>query len=83
MSVRLFLRCNETGKIHEYGTDPHDSLVLNDDGSLHYVHLQSCTGTRFPEEGYTFVTSEGIDPREDEDLINHGCEPYIDIGGER
>ena len=49
--VKLYVKDNTTGKIHEYGTNPHDSLVLKEDGSIHYLNLQTCTGTRFPSEG--------------------------------
>ena len=48
--VKLYVKDNTTGKIHEYGTNPHDSLVLKEDGSIHYLNLQTCTGTRFPSE---------------------------------
>ena len=43
--VKLYVKDNTTGKIHEYGTSPHDSLVLKKDGSIHYLNLQTCTGT--------------------------------------
>lgn len=77
MSVRLFVKDNTDGKVHEYGTDPHDSLVLQEDGSLHYENLQNCTGTKYPEEGYSFCTISGKPP-EDTD-----GETIVDIGGDR
>ena len=77
--VRLFIRDNETGFVHEYGTDPHDSLVLQADGSLHYENLHNCAGTEFPNEGYSFCLEDGTIPAWDKE---HGCEPYVDIGGE-
>ena len=82
MSVKLYLKDNTTGTIHEYGTNRHDALILQEDGSLHYENLQNCTGTMFPEEGYTFCEADGSDPRTSEEYIKHGVEPYIDIGGE-
>lgn len=82
MSVRLFIRDNSSGTIHEYGTNPHDSLILNKDGSLHYENLQNCCGTLYPEEGYTFVLADGTDPRTDKAAIEYGAEPYLDIGGD-
>ena len=39
--VKLYIKDNVTGEIHEYGTNPHDSLVLNEDGSIHYLNLQT------------------------------------------
>lgn len=81
MSVRLYLRDNTNGSIHEYGTNPHDSLILNKDGSLHYENLQNQCGTEYPEEGYTFVLADGTDPRDDEETLRYE-EPYLDIGGD-
>lgn len=77
MSVRIYVKDNTDGKVHEYGTNPHDSLVLQEDGSLHYENLQSCTGTKYPEEGYSFCTVSGKPP-EDTD-----GERIVDIGGDR
>lgn len=82
MSVKLFLKDNTNGRIHEYGANQHDSLILMEDGSLHYENLQNCTGTQFPEEGYSFVCEDGTDPRTNKEYVERGVEPYIDIGGE-
>lgn len=76
--LKLFIKHNPTGTVHEYGSDPHDSLVLQDDGSLHYENLQSCTGTKFPDEGYSFCHEDGTIPEWD---TKWGCEPYVDIAG--
>lgn len=81
MSVRLYLKDNFTGDIHEYGENCHDSLVLQPDGSLHYENMQNLAGTADAEEGYTFVLKDGTDPREAEDCIKYGVEAYVDIGG--
>lgn len=72
--LRLYIKDNVTGKVHEYGTDRHDSLILQEDGSIHYLNLQNGTGTRFSEEGYSFCLKDGSDPRNSE-------EAYLDIGG--
>lgn len=77
--LRLFLRDNTSGKVHEYGTDCHDALVLQNDGSIHYEHLQCGAGTMFPEEGFSFCLADGTIPQWDNE---HGYEPYLDIGGE-
>lgn len=82
MSVKIYLKDNIDGTIHEYGTNPHDSLILQEDGSLHYENLQNCAGTQHPKEGYTFCNEDGTDPRTDEECIKHGVEPYLNIGGE-
>lgn len=82
MSVKIYLKDNTNGTIHEYGTNQHDALILQEDGSLHYENLQNGTGTMYPKEGYTFCGEDGTDPRTDEETMAHGAEPYIDIGGE-
>ena len=71
--LKLFVKDNYTGLVREYGTDCHDALILMEDGSLHYEHLQCSVGTMFPEEGFSFCLEDGSIPdRED---------PYIDVGG--
>lgn len=81
MSVRLYLKDNFTGDIHEYGENCHDSLILQPDGSLHYENMQNLAGTEDAEDGYTFVLKDGTDPREAKDYIKYGVEAYVDIGG--
>ena len=81
MSVKLFVKNNISGQVHEYCTNPHDALVLQEDGSLRYENMQNCTGTKFPEEGYSFCLKNGDDPRNAEEYIKYGVEPYVDIGG--
>jgi len=73
--VRLFVRDNTNGRVHEYGTDRHDALILQEDGSLHYENLQNGCGTMFPDEGYSFCLKDGTVPTD--------SYPYIDIGGKR
>lgn len=73
--VRLFIKDNTNGCVHEYGTDCHDALVLQEDGSLHYENLQNGCGTMFPEEGYSFCLEDGAELT--------GVIPYIDVGGEK
>lgn len=83
MSVKLYIRDNATGRIREYGTNRHDALILQPDGSLHYENMQNLTGTMFPDEGYTFVLRDGTDPRQSEEYKKYGLEPCVDLGGER
>lgn len=42
MSVKIYIRDNTSGAVHEYGTNPHDALILQEDGSLH----QKCSCCR-------------------------------------
>ena len=57
-----------TGHAHEYGTNPHDSLIVSEDGrSLTYYNLQNGDGSRFGD--YRFVGDDH--------------EGYWNIGGAR
>lgn len=76
--LHLFVKDNTSGEIHEYGTNKHDALILQDDGSLHYENMQCCVGTKFPKEGYSFCLEDGTIPEWD---LEYGVEPYLDIGG--
>ena len=76
----LYLKDNgANGSIHKYGTNPHDSLILKEDGSIEYYNLQNGTGTGCPEEGYEFCLKNGTDPRKDE-RWGYG-DAYLNIGG--
>lgn len=76
--LKLFVKDNISGVVHEYGTNRHDALILQEDGSLHYENLQCCAGTMFPEEGYSFCREDGTIP--DVTAVDIGDE-YLDIGG--
>ncbi len=78
MSVKLYIKDNTNGMIHEYGTNPHDCLELQSDGSIHYFNLQDSCGTQYAEEGYSFCLVDGSDPRENDDYM----ESVLDIGGD-
>lgn len=75
--LKLWVKDNKTGTVHEYGTDKHDSLVLQEDGSLHYENLECSAGTKFPEEGYSFCREDGTIPSPDGEE-----EGYLNIGGD-
>ena len=76
----LYLKDNgANGSVHKYGTNPHDSLILKEDGSIEYYNLQNGTGTGCPEEGYEFCLKDGTDPRKDE-RWGYG-DAYLNIGG--
>lgn len=79
----IYLRDNCGGYIHKYGENPHDSLVMSEDGKyLYYGNLQNGAGTMFREEGYSFVTKDGktLDEIKDRNPYDHG-EKYVNIGG--
>ena len=50
----MIIKDMQTGEMHEYGTNPHDSLVVTKDGrALAYYNLQNGDGSWFG--GYRFV----------------------------
>lgn len=71
--LRLFIKDKTDGKVHEYGTDKHDSLVVMD-GVLQYENLQNgcCT-----PETYEWCHSDGTPPAVDD----YGSET-VNIGGD-
>lgn len=72
MSVKIYLKDNTDGTVHEYGTNPHDALMV-EDGALKYTNLQNGDGT---PTGYSFCTVDGKPPTDDQEHL-------VDIGGER
>lgn len=52
------IRDKFTGNIRILGTDQHDMLVAEEDGSIGYYNLQNGDGTR---DGYEFVTRDAGD----------------------
>lgn len=50
----IWIRDKYLGGEHLYGTDSHDSLMIDKDGGLQYYNLQNGDGTG-PGGGYEFV----------------------------
>ena len=76
------IKDNQTGNIHEYGTNEHDALHISGDGScLYYENLQNGDGSMCG--GYSFVMEDGKTPEESEtaDAMHAMC--YFNIGGFR
>lgn len=70
--VKLMIKDNETGLIHEYGTDRNDSLIIVE-GALHYNNWQTGEGTI--SGAYEFWPKYPAKP-------NEADWDYADIGGE-
>lgn len=70
--MKIFVKDTETGKVHQVGTDRHDSLTLID-GGLHYYNLQCGEGTY--GGGYQFCTENG-----NTDFNNEEYDNYYHIG---
>lgn len=70
----------QTGRVHEYGENCHDSLALSEDGrSLHYYNLQCGDGSRWGD--YRFVCDDNKVPAESKTADALHCEVYFNIGG--
>lgn len=70
----------QTGQIHEYGTNGHDSLYVSEDGRcLTYYNLQNGDGSGVGD--YRFVCDDGKVPGESETADARHCEVYFNIGG--
>jgi hypothetical protein len=76
----MFIKDIQTGKVRKYGTNPHDSLLISEDGkTLSYLNLQFNEGSLYGD--FCFVTDEkGLTPSEDESIKECG-EAYFNIGG--
>lgn len=75
------LRDNTSGRIHEYGTDRHDSLIISGDGKyLIYENMQNGCGSVFQDEGYSFVTENDVPPCDDDKAYLYGTE-VANVGG--
>ena len=57
MLMNIWVKDKTNGKIHQVGTDEHDSLMLMD-GLVHYYNMQNGTGT---VSGYEFVEAPDLD----------------------
>lgn len=70
----------QTGDVHEYGSNCHDSLAISRDGrTLTYYNLQNGDGSMLGD--YRFVMDDNKVPEESQtaDAIHAEC--YFDIGG--
>lgn len=76
----MYIKDLETGKVRRYGTNPHDSLVISEDGrTLSYYNLQNGDGSR--SGGYVFCDEEGKTPAEIDVHAEYGANIYFNIGG--
>lgn len=63
--IRLFVKNNITGKVHEVGTNSCDYLFITVEGAIHYYNFQTESGTLYPEIGYSFCNKDGVVPNTD------------------
>lgn len=71
-----------TGSIHEYGSNPHDSLRISGDGrTLTYYNLQCGEGSKYGD--FRFVMDDGKIPVESETVEAENGDYFFNIGGFR
>lgn len=58
MLMNIWVRDTASGRVHQVGTDPHDSLEMFF-GVVHYVNMQCMEGTL--GGGYEFVEAPDVD----------------------
>lgn len=54
--IDLYIRDKYNGHIHKIGDNPHDCLMVDDDGTVHYYNLQNGDGCI----GYKSVNRETL-----------------------
>lgn len=70
----------QSGRVHEYGTDCHDSLYVSNDGRyLTYYNLQNGDGSGVGD--YRFVCDDELVPAESQTADAIHAEVYFNIGG--
>lgn len=70
----------QSGHIHEYGTNSHDSLRISEDGkSLSYCNMQNSDGSMYGD--YRFVMDDGKIPAESQTADALHAECFFNIGG--
>ena len=75
----MYIKDLETGRVHKYGSDRHDSLRISPDGKyIVYENLQNGDGSR---GGYRFCDEKGVIPEDDPVLRAYGADAYFNIGG--
>lgn len=58
-NIDLYIRDKYSGHIHKIGDSPHDCLMVDDEGTVHYHNLQNGDGCT----GYKSVNRETISDR--------------------
>lgn len=70
----------QTGTVHKYGSNQHDSLAISEDGrTLSYYNLQNGDGSSLGD--YRFVMDDNKIPSESQTADALHCESYFNIGG--
>ena len=86
MLVNIWVRDNDTGHVHQVGTDPHDSLDSLY-GKVEYYNLQNGDGTPTgysfvpPPDGYDMDDYVSVTPEQllmNRQLIHHDLQEWLE-----
>ena len=70
MLINLWVRDKRDGKVHQVGTDVHDSVVGMDNGCPCYYNLQNGDGTPVPGEDESQYGYEWVEPSDIDDYVS-------------
>ena len=60
MLINIWVKDKHSGKIHQVGTDVHDSLEVRD-GKIVYYNLQNGDGSCYSDSGYELIDPPNLD----------------------
>ena len=82
MKYDLWIKNKRSGRVHRYGSDQHDSLVIEDDGqSIIYRNLQNGESSHEWSDYLICVDENGTLPKDEQLRKQYGAECYVNIGG--
>lgn len=82
MKYDLWIKDKRSGRVHRYGSDQHDSLVIEDDGqSIIYRNLQNGESSHAWSDYLLVVDENGTLPKDDPMWKEYGAECFVNIGG--
>lgn len=82
MKYDLWIKNKRSGRVHRYGSDQHDSLVIEDDGqSIIYRNLQNGESSHAWSDYLLVVDEDGTLPKDEPLRQEYGAECFVNIGG--
>ena len=82
MKYDLWIKDKRSGRVHRYGSDQHDSLVIEDDGqSIIYRNLQNGESSHAWSDYLLVVDENGTLPKDEPLRQEYGVECFVNIGG--
>lgn len=82
MKYDLWIKDKRSGMVHRYGSNRHDSLVIEDDGqSIIYRNLQNGECSHVWSDYLICIDENGTLPKDDPLRQQYGAECFVNIGG--